>query len=162
MSPRYARSQCLSHNSTHDSGHTMQHHRHLPIQHTPLSWVDWKKDFTNNEAAQRRQVLLHLTQSITPAVTSLPPSLRQWKAPDPTFGSCIVARVQPGVEYQTGASPEKRIELIVTAGVGPVWSGQHLEYNAQRQKPLRALLPTSLPPSKEIFFSVPLVLLELF
>jgi len=98
------------------------------------------------------QTLLHLTQSITPAVTSLPPSFRQWKAPDSTLGHSTL----PGsnlAEYQTGASPEKRIELIVTAGVGPVWSGQHLEYNAQRQKPLRALLPTSLPPSKEIFFS---------
>ena len=29
------------------------------------------------------------------------------------------------------------------------WSGQHLEHNAQRQKPLRALLLTPLPPSKE-------------
>ena len=27
----------------------------------------------------------------------------------------------------------QRIELIVTANVGPVWSGQHLEHNAQRQ-----------------------------
>ena len=28
----------------------------------------------------------------------------------------------------------QRIELIITASVGPVWSGQHLEHNAQRQK----------------------------
>ena len=27
----------------------------------------------------------------------------------------------------------QRIELIVTASVGLVWSGQHLEHNAQRQ-----------------------------
>ena len=27
----------------------------------------------------------------------------------------------------------QRIELIITASVGPVWSGQHLEHNAQRQ-----------------------------
>ena len=27
----------------------------------------------------------------------------------------------------------QRIELIVTANVGPVWLGQHLEHNAQRQ-----------------------------
>ena len=26
------------------------------------------------------------------------------------------------------------MELIITASVGPVWSGQHLEHNAQRQK----------------------------
>ena len=30
-------------NSSYNNGHTFQHHRHLPIQHTPLSWVDWKK-----------------------------------------------------------------------------------------------------------------------
>ena len=46
---------------------------------------------------------------------------------------------------------DQQIELIVTASVGLVWSGQHLEHNAQRQKPLRALLLTPLPPSKEIF-----------
>ena len=34
-----------------------------------------------------------------------------------------------------------------------MWSGQHLEHNAQRQKPLRALLLTPLPPSKENKFS---------
>ena len=28
----------------------------------------------------------------------------------------------------------QRIEFIITASVGPVWSGQHLEHNAQRQK----------------------------
>ena len=36
--------------------------------------------------------------------------------------------------------PDQQIELIGTGSVGPVWSGQHLEHNAQRQKPLRALL----------------------
>ena len=30
-------------NSSYNNGHTFQHQRHLPIQHTPLSWVDWKK-----------------------------------------------------------------------------------------------------------------------
>ncbi len=44
--------------------------------------------------------------------------------------------------------PDQQIELIVTASVGLVWSGQYLEHNAQRQKPLRALLLTLLlPPS---------------
>ena len=48
--------------------------------------------------------------------------------------------------------PDQRMELIVTASAGlAVWSGQHMEHNAQRQKPLRALLLTLLPPSKEIF-----------
>ena len=28
----------------YNNGETFQHHRHLPIQHTPLSWVDWKKN----------------------------------------------------------------------------------------------------------------------
>ena len=47
----------------------------------------------------------------------------------------------------------QRIELIVTANVGPVWSGQHLEHNAQRQNapthstPYFAIIATS--PSKE-------------
>ena len=36
--------------------------------------------------------------------------------------------------------PDQQIELIGTGSVGLVWSGQHLEHNAQRQKPLRALL----------------------
>ena len=47
--------------------------------------------------------------------------------------------------------PDQRIELIVTSSAGLVWSGQHLEHNAQRQKPLRALLLTLLPPSNENF-----------
>ena len=34
-------------------------------------------------------------------------------------------------------------------------SGQHLEHNAQRQKPLRALLLTPLPPSKKFVFLGP-------
>jgi hypothetical protein len=29
--------------------------------------------------------------------------------------------------------PIQRIELIVTASEGPVWSGQHLAHNVQRQ-----------------------------
>ncbi len=45
--------------------------------------------------------------------------------------------------------PDQRIELIVTASAGPLCSGQHVEHNAQRQKPLRALLLTLLPPSSE-------------
>ncbi len=48
--------------------------------------------------------------------------------------------------------PDRRIEAIVTASVGPVWSSQHLEHNTQRQKPLRALLRTLLPPSKGFCF----------
>ena len=29
--------------SSHNDRHNLQHHRFLPIQHKPLSWVDWKK-----------------------------------------------------------------------------------------------------------------------
>ena len=30
--------------------------------------------------------------------------------------------------------PDQRIELVVTVSVGLVWSGQHLEHNAQRHE----------------------------
>ena len=33
----------MPHGNIDNNGETFQHHRHLPIQHTPLSWVDWKK-----------------------------------------------------------------------------------------------------------------------
>ena len=36
---------------SHNNRHTLQHHRHLPIQHKPLSWVDWKKNLTDNETS---------------------------------------------------------------------------------------------------------------
>ena len=33
-----------------------------------------------------------------------------------------------------GRQPDQRIEHVATVIVGLVWSGQHLEHNAQRQK----------------------------
>ena len=73
------------HDSSQNNGHTIQHHGHLPIQQTPLSWADWKKKFTDNVTSQLKvdahpYTATSFTQIETPTVTSLPPSHPQWKA----------------------------------------------------------------------------------
>ena len=79
---------CLSVQEHKTQIHTQsQYHLHLPIQRTSLSWVGWKKRFTDNETAQLKadrctsSILLHPSQqATTPIVTSLSPSHHQWKA----------------------------------------------------------------------------------
>ena len=50
--------------------------------------------------------------------------------------------------------PDQRIELIVTASVRPVWSGQHLEHIAQRQEAPTHSTPYFAATIEEICFSV--------
>ena len=53
MSHKCALSQCPRTQNTDRQIHTQsQYHLHLPIQRTSLSWVGWKKKFTDNETAE--------------------------------------------------------------------------------------------------------------
>ena len=65
--------------------HRKQHHLHLPIQHKPLSWVDWKKISPTMRQAQlgadvhpAAAISPHTSNTLT--TTSLSPSPLQWKA----------------------------------------------------------------------------------
>ena len=66
MFPRCALSQCPQ-NTQHRYAPSL-HHLHLPIQHTPLSWVGWKTISTTMRQQSSKQIdvhteLLHLTQA---------------------------------------------------------------------------------------------------
>ena len=71
--------------SSHNDRHNLQHHRFLPIQHKPLSWVDWKKISPTMRQAQlgadvHPAATIHPHTSNTLTTTSLSPSPLQWKA----------------------------------------------------------------------------------
>ena len=51
--------------------------------------------------------------------------------------------------------PDQRMEHVVTVIVGLVWSGQHLEHNAQRQKaPTRSTRYSAITIEENFFLSL--------
>ena len=70
--------------SSHNDRHNLQH-RFLPIQHKPLSWVDWKKISPTMRQAQlgadvHPAATKHHTHPTHSQTTSLSPSPLKWKA----------------------------------------------------------------------------------
>ena len=165
--------------------HRKQHHLHLPIQRTSLSWVDWKKDSPTMRQHSSKQIDVHqhiatsfTTRHHTHSSEFVPLASPVESSENMTTCSARPSNIlhlfshstleqttrtsspradstsgqHPGHPHasQAAASPtylsrhlsaasrmqvlDQQIELIVTASEGPVWSGQHLEHNAQRQE----------------------------
>ena len=95
--------------SSHNDRHNLQHHRFLPIQHKPLSWVDWKKVSPTMRQAQlgadvHPAATKHHTHPTHSQTTSLPPSPLQWKAVSMRAGQPI-RRVRSTLWHQPHPAP---------------------------------------------------------